>query len=85
MAFTLENGEVWGTVVTLPSHWSDVRVPVSSLAYFSHWDGVPKKNAGAHADLRRVSEVNLCHGRWLAPDLADHRHAFELSAIRLEE
>ena len=85
VAFTLENGEVWGTVVTLPSHWSDVRVPVSSLMYFSHWDGVPPKRDGAHADLRRVSEVNLCHGRWLAPDLASQRHAFELSAIRLEE
>ena len=85
VAFTLENGEVWGTVVTLPSHWSDVRVPVESLSYFSHWDGVPPKKEGAHADLRRVTEINLCHGKWLAPDLASQRHAFELSAIRLEE
>ena len=85
VAFTLDNGEVWGALVTLPSHWSDVRVPVESLWYFKHWDGVPPQKEGAHADLRRVTEINLCHGKWLAPDLAGRRHAFEISAIRLEK
>ena len=85
VAFTLDNKEVWGTVVTLPSHWSDVRVPVESLSYFQHWDGVLPKKAGARADLRHVRKIDLCYGKWLAPDQAGRQHAFELSAIRVEE
>ena len=39
------DGAAWGTNVPLSTQWQDVRVPLSSLRYFSHWAGTPESRA----------------------------------------
>ena len=53
VALMLEDGQVWGANVTLPKHWSDVRVPFSDFHYFSHWN-VPEFRKGFTLDIRRL-------------------------------
>ena len=74
---------LWGTDVTLPRHWSEVRVPFSAFRYFSHWP-VTKFEKGFRLDVRRLDCIGLCMGRWLDPPAAGRAHAFEISAIRVE-
>ena len=83
VALMLEGGQVWGTDVTLPRHWSEVRVPFSAFRYFSHWP-VAKFEKGFRLDIRRLDSIGLCFGKWLDPPAAGRAHAFEISAIRVE-
>ena len=83
VAFRLDDGQVWGTIVTLPKHWSDVRVPLSSFSYFKHWD-VPEYRESFKLDIRRLENVGLCIGKWLDPATAERSHAFEISSLRFE-
>ena len=83
VALMLEDGQVWGANVTLPKHWSDVRVPFSDFHYFSHWN-VPEFRKGFTLDIRRLDTIGLCIGKWLDPPAAGRSHGFEISAIRVE-
>ena len=83
LALRLVDGQVWGTNVTLPKHWSDVRVPFADFRYFSHWP-VPKFKEGFRLDIRRIDSVCLCFGKWLDPSAAGRAHSFEISSIRVE-
>jgi hypothetical protein len=83
VALRLGDGQVWGTVVALPKHWSDVRVPFSDFRYFSHWP-VPSFRDGFALDIRRLDTICLCFGRWLDPPAVGRAHAFEISSIRVE-
>lgn len=83
VALMLDNGQVWGTNVALPKHWSDVRVPFSGFRYFSHWNA-PAFREGFELDIRNLDTIGLCIGKWLDPSAAGRSHAFEISAIRVE-
>ena len=83
VALRLADGQVWGTNVTLPKHWSEVRVPFSEFRYFTHWP-VPKFEEGFRLDIRRLDSVCLCMGKWLDPAAAGRAHAFEISSMRVE-
>ena len=58
VALRLNDGQVWGTNVTLPRHWSDVRVPFSDFRYFSHWN-VPGRKEWFCLDIRRLDTICL--------------------------
>ena len=83
VALRLDDGQVWGTNVTLPKHWSEVRVPFTDFRYFSHWN-VPTFKEGFALDIRRLDAICLCFGRWLDPSAAGRAHAFEISSMRVE-
>ena len=83
VALMLEDGQVWGTNITLPKHWSDVRVPFADFRYFSHWP-VPRFKEGFRLDIRRLDSVCLCFGKWLDPSAAERAHSFAISSIRVE-
>ena len=83
VALRLDDGQVWGTIVTLPKHWSEVRVPLSDFRYFSHWN-VPTFKEGFALDVRRLDTICLCFGKWLDPSAAGRAHAFEISSMRVE-
>ena len=83
VALRLDDGQVWGAIVTLPKHWSDIRVPVSEFRYFRHWD-VPEFKDGFKLDARRLENIGLCIGKWLDPASAKREHAFEISQVRFE-
>ncbi len=83
VALRLADGQVWGTIVTLPKHWSEIRVPFTDFSYFSHWN-VPAFKAGFALDIRRVDTICLCMGKWLDPSAAGRAHAFEISSMRVE-
>lgn len=83
IAFRLDDGQVWGTIVTLPKHWSEVRVPVKDFWYFKHWD-VPAYKESFRLDISKLVNVGLCIGKWLDPDRAGTAHAFEISSISVE-
>jgi hypothetical protein len=83
LALRLADGQVWGTNITLPKHWSDVRVPFADFRYFSHWP-VPRFKEGFRLDIRRLDSVCLCFGKWLDPSAAGRAHSFAISSIRVE-
>ena len=83
LALRLADGQVWGTNITLPKHWSDVRVPFADFRYFSHWP-VPRFKEGFRLDIRRLDSVCLCFGKWLDPSAAGRAHSFEISSMRVE-
>ena len=83
VALRLDDGQVWGVNVTLPRHWSEVRVPFADFRYFAHWN-VPAFKEGFALDLRRLDAICLCFGKWLDPSAAGRAHAFEISSIRVE-
>ena len=83
VAFRLDDGQVWGTVITLPKHWSEVRVPIRDFWYFKHWD-VPAYRPSFRLDITKLVNVGLCIGKWLDPDKAGSAHAFEISSISVE-
>ena len=83
VALRLDDGQVWGTIVTLPKHWSEIRVPFTDFSYFSHWN-VPAFKAGFALDIRRVDTICLCMGKWLDPSAAGRAHAFEISSMHVE-
>ena len=85
VALCLDNGQVWGTVVTLTSTWREIRVPFAQLNYFRQWGGLPAISATERPDVRRLRSINLCFGKWLFPKTFNETHAFEISSIRVED
>ena len=83
VALRLDDGQVWGTNVTLPRHWSEVRVPFSDFRYFTHWN-VPERKEDSRLDVRRLDTICLCMGKWLDPPAAGRAHSFEISSMRVE-
>ena len=59
VALRLDDGQVWGTNVTLPKHWSEVRVPFSDFRYFSHW-AVPERRHRAASPAVCSPSVRCC-------------------------
>lgn len=84
VALRLDNGQVWGTNVTMGRRWRDVRIPFSDIRYFSHWEDVPKRQKDFLLDIRRLNMIHLCAGRWLDPSAAGRAHAFEIASVRVE-
>lgn len=84
VAFCQNDGRVWGTVIPLTREWREIRVPISSLRYFSHW-GLPSIPETERPDVRRVDAFNFCFGRWLFPKAAGETHGFAISSIRVED
>lgn len=78
-----ENGDPWGTDVTLPREWGDVRVPLSKLRYFQHWTKAETPSK-IRPTIRTTRHFNFCYGRWLFPNTTDVSHGFEISSIRVE-
>ena len=85
VALVLANGQVWGRVVDLKTTWEEIRIPLATLRYFSHWGGMPEIGATDRPDIRLVQSVNFCFGRWLFPKTADQAHDIEISSLRIEE
>ena len=85
VALVLTDGQVWGRVVDLKPTWEEIRIPLATLRYFSHWGGLPKVGDNDRPDIRRVQSVNFCFGRWLFPETADQPHDIEISSLRVEE
>lgn len=84
VALCLENGQVWGTVVSLTPHWREIRVPFGRLNYFRQW-GLPPIAATEKPDVRLLRSINLCFGKWLFPKTFDETHAIEISSVRVED
>jgi hypothetical protein len=83
LALKLDNAQVWGVNVTLTEHWSDIRIPLSSIRYFSHWN-VPKFRKDFRLDIRRLDYICLTAGKWLDPSAVGREHVFEIAAMRVE-
>ena len=81
---TFEDGQAWGLNVTLPTEWTDLRIPFGDLRYFGHWKDVPKFQAGFRPDVRKLSRINFGTGRWLNKDAVDRPHAFAVSSVTVE-
>ena len=80
------DGAAWGTNVPLSTEWQDVRVPLKSLRYFSHWAGLPE-NRGGENDKLHTSDlvgVSICFGAWLYPDHIAEPHTIEIEYIAVE-
>ena len=84
LALTLEDGQTWGTNVTLPPTQGVVRVPFKDLKYFGHWSDVPKFQEGFRPDIRRLKAICISSGSWLYPTTADMPHSFEISRLTVE-
>ncbi|MCX7046188.1 MAG: cellulase family glycosylhydrolase [Candidatus Sumerlaeota bacterium] len=77
----------WGTNVPLTTDWKDIRVPLSTLRYFTHWVNADDTRLGkTPASLRpeNLSAVNVCFGAWLFPGHTDEPHGIEIESITLE-
>ncbi len=83
LALNEAGGVSWGTVVPLTAEWRDVRVPLSQLRLFAHWDRGMAGRAGASLRLSRLESLNVCFGRWLFPEAAAEAHAIEIQDIGL--
>ena len=74
------DGAAWGTNVPLTTEWQDVRVPLGSLRYFSHWAGTPQQpwrtNDRLHPE--NLVAVSVCFGAWLYPDHVAEPHTIEM-------
>jgi hypothetical protein len=80
------DGAAWGTNVPLSTQWQEVRVPLSSLRYFSHWAGVPEGRGGANDRLHpeNIAAVSVCFGAWLYPNHVAEPHTIEIESIGVE-
>ena len=80
-----KDGAPWGTVVPLTSEWRAIRIPLSSLRYFKHWNP-PCQNRGGPNDRfhpDNVGRVSLCFGAFLYPDTFDRPQAIEIQDVSL--
>ena len=84
VAMVLSNGQAWGCDIRLNDTWQDIRIPFSSLRYFSHWGGMPEISAADRPDIRLVQSLNFCFGKWLFGDTAHLDHAIEISSLHVE-
>jgi hypothetical protein len=80
------DGAAWGTNVPLTTEWQDVRVPLDSLRYFSHWAGTPQSRGGESDKLHpgELVAVSVCFGAWLYPDHVAEPHTIEIESIAVE-
>ena len=84
LVFIERDGVSWGTNVPLTPEWQTVRIPVSKLKLFTHWDKEMAAKAGSHLRVSRLEAINVCFGKWLFPQAASEPHAFEISEIGIE-
>ena len=85
IAFVLSNGQPWGCNIDLPQTWGEVRVPVSALKFFKHWNCTCAYREGDRPDLRDTRMIRICFGRWITPKSAwSERHAVEIDRVRFE-
>ena len=84
VSFTQEDGFTWGTNLALRTEWTETRIPLSKLRYFSHWrmSGGETPPAGG-LDARKIDRITLFYGIWLCGDSAKRPHGFEVSSIRI--
>jgi hypothetical protein len=47
------NGKVWGAQVPLETEWRDIRMPLSELRYFTHWDNLSPESRPAILPFER--------------------------------
>lgn len=77
------DGEPWGTNVEISPEWRDVRVPLASLRFFSHFVGGRGPAPGARPSLSNLMRISFCFGTWLFPDTSRLEHGIELSGITI--
>ena len=84
VSFTQKDGITWGTNLPLRTEWTETRIPLSELKYFSHWrkTGGETPPAGG-LDARKIDRITLFYGIWLCRDSAERPHGFEVSSIRI--
>jgi hypothetical protein len=82
--FIETDGTPWGTEIPLTPEWQDIRVPFSSLRFFSHWKAVPAVPDTRRPDIRKAGWLSFCFGKWLFPERAGEPHGIEVSAARIE-
>jgi len=80
-----QDGAPWGTVVPLTPDWQAIRIPLSSLRYFKHWNP-PCRHRGGPEDRfhpENVARVSMCFGAFLYPDAYNQPHAIEIQEVSL--
>ncbi|NOY81868.1 MAG: cellulase family glycosylhydrolase [Kiritimatiellaeota bacterium] len=80
-----DDGAPWGVNVPLTSTWRAIRVPLSDLRYYRHWNP-PSKGRGGPGDRfhpEKVSRVSICFGAFLYPKTYAQPHAIEIQDIAL--
>ena len=82
LSFTQAGNHTWGTNVKLSQEWQDIRIPVSQLRYFDHWNKGQKRQPEAF-DARKIRRLTVFYGIFLCPDTLDKPHGFEISSIRI--
>ncbi len=80
------DGAAWGTNVPLSTEWQEVRVPLSSLRYFSHWADLPKGRGGPDDRLHpeNIAAVSICFGAWLYPDHFAEPHTIQIDSVAVQ-
>lgn len=84
LAFTMFDGMVWGTNVTLPEHPADIRVPLSALRHFGHWDKMSDPPKGTVPDGREIIGISFAIGGWLDAHTHALPHGMEITSIRFD-
>lgn len=79
-----DEGRAWGRTVNLSTDWRDIRLPIGSFRYFSHWRDCGPPPQEPTLDARRVSKVALSLGAWLFPNGPEKPHTLEFAALRVE-
>ena len=84
VSFTQKDGITWGTNLPLRTEWTETRIPLSELKYFSHWRKTGDKTPPPGGlDARKIDRITLFYGIWLCRDSAERPHGFEVSSIRI--
>jgi hypothetical protein len=80
------DGTPWGTNVPLKMEWQEIRVPLTSLRHWAHWDGSPpgRGGKGDRARPHELAGVSVCFGAWLYPIHAAEPHTVDLESITVE-
>ena len=84
VTFHQDDGKVWGTAsLPLREDWHDQLVPVVELPYFKHWHNLPPIREGETLDVRRLTSLRFCYGKWLCPNTLDKPHSFEVASVKV--
>ena len=83
VSFTQKDGFTWGTNLPLRTEWTETRIPLSELRYFSHWRKTDETPPVGGLDARKIDRITLFYGIWLCRDSAERPHGFEVSSIRI--
>ncbi|MFQ6130722.1 MAG: cellulase family glycosylhydrolase [Armatimonadota bacterium] len=81
------DGTPWGATPALTTEWQDIRIPLSELGHFAHWQGTPEGRGGEgdYCHVEDLATLTVTFGAWLYPDTADEPHSLEIEYIRLEK